>query len=52
MFLKKIADFESLKSELILNLGISIRNCNVMHHFNGYINGHLESRRPDFIWAE
>ena len=23
-----------------------------MHHFNGYINGHLESRRLDFVWVE
>ena len=23
-----------------------------MHHLNGYINDHLESRRPDFVWVE
>ena len=22
-----------------------------MHHSNAYINGHLESKRPDFVWA-
>ena len=32
---------------LILNLRISIHHCNVMHHLNGYINGHLESRKSD-----
>ena len=44
--------FEFLKNELILNLGISIRHCNVMHHLNGYINGHLKSRRANSIWIE
>ena len=23
-----------------------------MHHLNGNINGHLESRRLDSVWAE
>ena len=37
---------------LILNLRISICHSNVMHHLNGYINGHLESRRSDFVWTK
>ena len=37
---------------LILNLRISICHSNVMHHLNGYINCHLESRRSDSIWIK